>query len=58
MRLAAATRSAAEPEPLPAYVIARPAGHGQDVCAKRLAKATGLEYALMSGGGVGRRLKV
>ena len=54
VRLATATRNAKQNRsPFRHMLLHGPPGTGKTLCAKRLAKATGLEYALMSGGDVG-----
>ena len=54
VRLATATRNAKQNHsPFRHMLLHGPPGTGKTLCAKRLAKATGLEYALMSGGDVG-----
>merc|ERR1719399_2321309 len=50
VRLATATRNAKQNRsPFRHMLLHGPPGTGKTLCAKRLAKATGLEYALMSG---------
>lgn len=54
VQLAASTRSAkSNGAPFRHALLYGPPGTGKTLCAKRLAKASGLSYALMSGGDVG-----